>query len=235
MQHGQRQLLLGNRHVVVAEGAGHLEGVRADRRHRQAVGERAHGRGEHGLACGQCRRVAWAGIGLNADDRGARLQRLHREADAREEADAAGGHQHVVDLGQLLDDLESHGAGAGDDLRVVIAVDVAQPVIRGLTFCEGLRLADVAAVDHHVDAEAAAPLDLGQRRHRRHEDGDGNAQLHAVPCQRQRVVPGGSRHHACRLLLFIQGQQLIPRASLLKGPCELRLLVLEVDLGSRHL
>ena len=118
------------------------------------------------------------------------------QGDAGDESAAADGDDDGVDVLDLFDDLEAHGALSGDDVRVVVAVDVGQPQVGGHAHGVLARLAQIAAVDDDAGAELAARLHLHDGRHDRHHHRHRDAQLLAVVGQAQRVVAGRGRDHA---------------------------------------
>eukprot|EP00967_Tisochrysis_lutea_P031112 scaffold36639_cov32-Tisochrysis_lutea.AAC.4 len=89
-------------------------------------------------------------------------------------------------------------------------------------------------MDHNVDAEAAALVDLSHRRDGRHDDRHRYSQLAPVPCKRQRMVAGGGCDDSELLLLWRQREKSVAPAALLEAARELELLRLEVDLASRR-
>mmetsp|Transcript_17452 Transcript_17452/g.54518 ORF Transcript_17452/g.54518 Transcript_17452/m.54518 type:complete len:290 (-) Transcript_17452:122-991(-) len=228
-------LLLLDDDDVVRVLLGDGEGVAADCRHGEAVGEGRGRRCRHGLARRQRGRERGARGGLDADDRRLGSERLDRERDAREQPGAAARDEDEVKVVQLVDELEAQRPRAGDDRLVVVAVHVRQPAELGRVLRERLRLADVRPVHYDVRLERPTLLALRQRRHRRHQHRHRDPQLLPVPRQRQRVVTRRRRHHACRLLLLAQTHQRVPRSALLERPREHRLLVLQVYLASANL
>src|SRR5688572_14321123 len=65
-------------------------------------------------------------LGLYADDRYVRPQRLRHERGARRAAAAADRNDEHVDVGPLGQDLERRGADPGDEVWLVARVHVAQ-------------------------------------------------------------------------------------------------------------
>mmetsp|Transcript_10563 Transcript_10563/g.31882 ORF Transcript_10563/g.31882 Transcript_10563/m.31882 type:complete len:433 (+) Transcript_10563:76-1374(+) len=233
-QHGLGHHELRHGDGLVHEVVADLEGGGAHDGHGEAVGERRlHQVRRHGRAVVERGLEGRAEVRLHAVDLDGRHERLDGEGHAGDEAGAAHGDHDGVGVGHLLEDLDGHGAGAGDDLGVVVAVDVA--LVRALALQEGLGLADVGAVDDDLGAEAAAAAHLGERRHGGHGHGHGDAQLRAVPGERERVVAGGRRAHAVGALLLGERPQAVGGAALLEGTRELHEVLLQVDVGAGEL
>ena len=172
------------------------------------------------------RAVRGTALGLDADHPQPRLHRLHRERDARDEPSAAHRHDHSVAVGYLLEHLHAKRAGARDNLRIVVPIDVAQVAVHLERVL--LRLANVRTVNDHVCTKELALVDLGHRRHSGHYDRHRDAELHAVPRECKRMVARRRRHHATPPSLAIQAEQRVPCTPFLEGARELLLLQLEV-------
>ena len=80
----------------------------------------------------------------------------------------------------LFDDFQAHGALSGDDVRMIVAVDVRQSLRFGDAHGVLARLANVAAVDDDFGAKLTARLDFHDGRNDRHHHRDRDTQLLAV-------------------------------------------------------
>jgi hypothetical protein len=229
------ELLLGDGDELVHARAKHLERPRAHRRHREAVHQRrtGHRHGNHlpGLHRGRHRR---APLWLHADDLHARVDRLHREGDARDQPAAADGDDDGVDVLGVLQNLQTDAPGAGDDVEIVEAVDVLHALVLDVLARGEGGVRDGVALQYDVGAQSAALRDLRQRRDGRHEHRHGDAELGAVVRERQRVVPRGGGDDTFLALLGVEGEEGVPRAALLERARGLLPLVLEEDVHLRH-
>ena len=147
-----------------------LEWLLTQHRHREPVGERRGKRDGHRLAGRERCREAGRVLGLDADHRDVRAQRLHGRSHPGEKPAAAHRNDDRLDRRQLLEDFERHRALAGDDLLIVERVDEREP----FALCDlgGLRarLSEIGAVEDDGRTERAAIGDLDQRRELRHHD-----------------------------------------------------------------
>ncbi len=161
-------------------------------------------------------------------------RRLDRGADAADEAAAAHGHQHRVQVRHLLQQLEPDRALAGDDPRVVEGMDEDQPAL-GLDLAgAGVGLVEVLPVQDDLRAAAAGRRHLGQRRPLRHDDDGGDAELRRVERDAQAVVARAGRDDAAPALVGGELQEQVGRAALLEGARHLQVLQLDVDARAGH-
>jgi hypothetical protein len=139
------------------------------------------------------------------------------------------------DVGRLLEDLESHGALAGDHVDVVERMDEREALARGDFTGMRARLGQVRAVQDDLGAELAAVGHLDQRRENGHHDGRGNAEELRVIGDSLRVIAGGRGDHAASSLLRRQLQQGVARAALLEAAGALQVIELAVDMRAGEL
>ena len=107
------------------------------------------------------------GGGLHAHDPHLGAARLDGGGDTREQAAAAGGNEHLGDVGHLFEQLKAERALAGDDGVVVEGRDVDEAVALGELTGVGAGLFEGVAV---VDHAGAVPLG-GGRLHERAPSG----------------------------------------------------------------
>jgi hypothetical protein len=175
---------------------------------------------------------AGGALGLNADHAGVGPP-LDRGRDARDEAAAADGDDHGVDLGALLDDFQAQGALSGHHRRVVEGVDVGQSLLAfDLVGALGGGVV-VDAVEDDVAAVGVGRLYLRDGGVLRHDDGG----VDARPRGRERhplgVVAGAGGHDAGRPALVAQPGYLVGRAAELERARPLEVLQFQVDVGTR--
>jgi hypothetical protein len=84
------------------------------------------------------------------------------------------------------------------------------------------------ALDNHARAQLPAVLHLCERRQRRHDHSDGDAEQLAVIREGEGVIASTGSGDAPFSRLPAQLQQRVARASLLEAPRRVRLLVLEI-------
>src|SRR5690606_28316894 len=137
-------------HDVLGDDAGRL--------HRDALGDGVVP-GGHGLAAdgGVHRREA---LGLHADDLDAGLDGARGRGDAADQAAAADGDDHGVEVGLVFQHFQRHGALPGDHRRVVIGMDHDQAALARQFVAVGLGVVEGVAVQHDLGAETARVGDL---------------------------------------------------------------------------
>ena len=133
------------------------------------------------------------GIGasrLDADDLGLAAKPRAHQAAAAGAAAAADWHEHDLDVRHLVEDLEGVGRDAGNQVRLVRRMDVAQ-TIGALQFLDVLaRLIEVAAELDDVGAERAHRGVLVRVVAERHDDRARHAFTLARERDRLTVVAG---------------------------------------------
>ena len=133
---------------------------------------------------------AAAPVGLDPDHADVGAQRLDRDRHAGQQAAPAGGHQHGLHLGHLLEDLQAHGALPGDDVGVVERVDEDGTGLLGERLRGGQHVLEVPA-EAHLRAVARGGRDLGDRRPVGHEHGGAGAEHLRGERDALGVVAGG--------------------------------------------
>mmetsp|Transcript_8809 Transcript_8809/g.18073 ORF Transcript_8809/g.18073 Transcript_8809/m.18073 type:complete len:489 (+) Transcript_8809:328-1794(+) len=227
-------LLFAARDRLVDVVPGHFEGVGSDAGHRQPVGQGGFHVCKDGLAHGQRLDVTGRPFRLHPVHLTFGFERLDGTGDPRNESRAAHWHHHCIHVWHVLHDLDPDGPRPRHDGRIVVPVDVGQPLGGDEGLGVLLGLPDVRPLDDDARPEPPALVHLGQRGHRGHHHGHRHPQLPPVVRQRERVVPRrrGDRppaiRHELRAALPQQRQEGVARAPLLEGPRELPELGLQV-------
>lgn len=216
-------------HGPVDHAAGDLEGVGTDRGDGEAVTEGGLHGGEERLASGKGGVIRSRVLRLNADNLGFGAHCLYGQAEARNEARAADGDDDGVRIRNLLKDLQTKSALAGDDVQPVETVHVREPFIAHQAIGFPLRLVDVIAGEKEAGTEAASPRLLHQGREDRHHNGDGDSQLPAMVRERERVVTRRGGHYPAALGFLIEKEKGVSRPALLEASRALEVLPLAKD------
>ena len=137
----------------------------------------------------RCSEIA-RGRALDADDAHLRAHRLDRERQTGDQAAAADRAHDGIGIAHLVEDLETHGALAGDDVGGVEAVDIGVPAFGREGIGAGAGLDEILAVHHHIGAEALAGRDLDERSVIGHHDRDRDAQELAMVGEPEGMVAG---------------------------------------------
>jgi hypothetical protein len=116
----------------------------------------------------------------------------------------------------LHGDFEADDALAGDDGRIVVAVDVRQSAVGGDVVGTGLGGGEIVAVEDDFGVVAAATGLFDQRCEAGHDDRDRNTEPLAVKRQSQGVIARTGGDHAARSLLRRKLQERVRRAALLE-------------------
>ena len=172
---------------------------------------------------------------LDADHAHVGAQRLDGGADPGDQAAAAHRRDDGFDRRRLLEDLQRHGALAGDDVEVVEGMQEYQIALRGELFRFHPRLGQIRAVQHHRRAERAAIGDLDQRREARHHHRHRDAEEAAVVGDAERMIAGRGRDHAALALLRREPRQRVARAALLEASGALQIVELAIDVRAGEL
>jgi hypothetical protein len=138
----------------------------------------------------------------------------------------------AVGLMNLLEDLERHRSLPRDDRGIVEAVDVREPLGRDQLVALHLRVGDRLAVQQDARPQPLAARSLHERGKRGHHDGDGNPELPAVKCERQRVIAGAGGNDAVAPLRRIKQEERVAGTALLERAGPLRVLELGVNLAA---
>mmetsp|Transcript_11817 Transcript_11817/g.44002 ORF Transcript_11817/g.44002 Transcript_11817/m.44002 type:complete len:248 (+) Transcript_11817:822-1565(+) len=221
----QAQNRLGNEklrdmHNFIDIVASDFEGRRSNHRNRKSICKgRFHNIGSDGLAGLDGGYERGAETRLHSHDLHGRHQGLDGQARACDEPRAAHRDNDDVCVRNLLKHLNGHGSCAGDDLRVVVAIDIA--LFGSLLLQEVLRLPNVPAMDDHFCSETSAATDFGKRCHRRHRNCNFDPQLCAVVGKSKRMVASRGRTDPLLTFLWREQTKRVACAALLEGAGEL--------------
>jgi len=125
---------------------------------------------------------------LGRDDASLRAKRLDRARDPGREAAAAPGHDHRVEAGEVLAELETDRAVAGHDGLVVHRVH-EQPVDSLVAAVDHRLPPDLVRHEDELASEALDRVELRPRRVLRRNDPRAHARLASGPCDALRHVP----------------------------------------------
>ena len=166
-----RDLALRDRDDLVDVLLAHGEGVCARQTHREAVGERLRGGDEDGLVLLHGELHARQHRGLHADDADGRLLLLQRTRDAGDQAAAADGDDDGVEVGVLLEQLQTDCALPSHDLEVVERVDEDLVLLLHHTLRFSSSIVEAVAEQDDVRAPAACVVHFDERSGQRHVNG----------------------------------------------------------------
>ena len=160
--------------------------------------------------------------------------RLDREGDPAGQSAAADRHDDLRQVGDVLEQLETERALPGDDVEVVEGVHEGHPglVGAGAGRLDGVVDRRARGVDDRP--ERGAPLGLGERRARGHEDLARDAAHTRGMRQRPGVVAGAARGDPAGAAVA-ERRELAQRAADLERARPLQALGLEHDLAARAL
>ena len=167
---------------------------------------------------------------FDRDDFRLRPQSFHRERDAGEQSAAAHRHNHGIDIRHLFDDFESHRALAGDDGRIVVAIDVGETFFLRDFVRARFRFAKIFSVQDDGRAEFLAIAHFNERREFRHHDRRGNSEQFSLIGERLRVIAGRSRDDAALLLIGRKLRERVARAAFLETSGALQVVELAENL-----
>ena len=169
---------------------------------------------------------------LHRDDLDTRPRRLGHDGRARRAAAASDGHDHGVDVGAFLQDLERVRADARDQVRFVAGVDIAIAVLRREPLAVLAGLVIVAALQEHLGAEIAHGLDLHRIRAFGRDDSGTHPKDLRRKCDRLAMVASRGGDHAARPRRGVQLRDQVHAAANLEGAGRQQVVVLDPDLGS---
>eukprot|EP00053_Salpingoeca_punica_P009376 m.84040 g.84040 ORF g.84040 m.84040 type:complete len:414 (+) comp15003_c0_seq1:98-1339(+) len=234
-QDGDGNLRLCDKHRLVHAVLADSKGVFAKDRHSETVCQRAGDVGAHRLAGLQRADKALAVLRLHRNHLHVWPQGLDGQKNARQQTTATRRHHNGVHIGDLLQNFQTARALPGNDVGVIVTVNVLQAVLDADLLCALLGLAKVCAMQNDVGAKLAAVLHLGHGREFRHDKGDRHAQELSVVRQAERVVAGRGCNHANAALNGCEATKGVAGAALLEAACALEDLLLEVQLHAAHL
>ena len=135
----------------------------------------------------------------------------------------------------MLDDFESHRPLAGNDRRIVIAIDVRECFffrdLMRVCFC----LSKIFSVKNDRRAKFLAIIYFDQRSKLRHHHRRRNAEQFTLVGKRLRVIAGGCGDHATFLLIRRQLGQSVARTALLETSGALQVVELAENFHARDL
>ena len=154
---------------------------------------------------------------------------------ARQQPAAAARDEEEIEGAGLFDQLARRGARAGDDVRMVVGRDDAQPAFRGDAPPDCFAVVAFAIVgdDRRAVGFRGGPLDRG-RVGRHHDDGWDIQEL-ARERDRLRVVAGRKREDAAAPLVSGEARQRVVGAAELEGAGALQVFALEEHAGAGSL
>ena len=133
-------------------------------------------------------------------------------------------HDHGIEIRNLPNDLEPGRALAGDDIRVIEAIDVGEPFFLRDFVRARFRVGKFLSEQHDVCAQFLTVADFDQWRELRHHHRRGHAQQFPLISKRLSMIPGGGGDHA---LLFLRRRKFrkgIMRAAFLEAAGALKVV-----------
>ena len=167
---------------------------------------------------------------LHANDADVGLDRLGRDGDARDKPAPSYGRHDGVDVGVLLQDLQTDGSLAAVHACIVLeGIDVEHARAVDVVDSQGEGLIVVLAQAHGACAEVAYTIGLGARRAQGHHyDALVNAQFMRCHRDGHAVIAGGDGSHAKLAIRWRQLGHGVQRATYLEALATLLALELEV-------
>ncbi len=156
-----------------------LEGSGAELAHAQAVGDGTRdplGWELDQLTAPQALPGVGRKLGFHPDHAHLRARQLDRGRDAADKSPAAYRNQHRLDVGQIFEYLEPHGALAGHERLVVVGRDGHVAVLGGELLGLSHPLRAVVADEEDLGTEGRRGVHLDPRRAARHDDDGPHAQ-----------------------------------------------------------
>ena len=170
--------------------------------------------------------------GLDADDLHLRPHPARGDGVAGDQPAAADGNDEHVEIADLLEHFERHGALSGDDGGIVIGVDQDERMVARHGGGAFLAFAQRFAVEHHLGAIGLGRLHLHEGRRHRHHDGGGNAETPGMVGHRLGVVAGRHGDDAAAALRRRQRGELDVGAAVLERVRHLQVFVFDEHLGA---
>ena len=227
--HGGGGLVGGDGDDVVEQGPAHAEGLLTDAAHSHPFGKQTHMVQGDGLPAQQGGLEAGRLLVLDADDLDPGHELLDEDGDTGRQPAAAHGHEDAVEMGVLLDELQTDGALTGNDAGVVEGGDVGQAL--GLGQAGGLSLGRVEVVPVEADlaAQGANGVDLDLGGDGGHDDDGAHPQQGGGAGHALGVVAGRGGDDAALALGRAQGAHGVVGAADLEGVDGLEVLALDLD------
>ena len=167
--------------------------------------------------------------GFDTNDARGRAQRFDGGGNAGDETAAADRYNDDVDIGQILDDLETNRALTGHDKRILVRMHECEAALFAQLLHLLERLEHVAVQDD-FSAVASAGIDFGLRRVRRHDNRAGNSFSSGAVGEGLRMIAGGDADHAARFFLRAQMMQAVEDTARLEGAGFLKAFGLEIHI-----
>ncbi|MCY1439036.1 hypothetical protein D9M71_552550 [compost metagenome] len=205
--------------------------MRADLRHRHALGKAADLGQHHPLAGGHSGLQTVGIMRLDADHLDLGAQVFDVGSDAGDQAAATDRHEDRIQLARLLaEDLHGHGALAGDHVRVVERRHEGRAFAVGQLQGMGQGVGEAFAVQHHLATARTHAFNLEFRGSGRHNDGGAHAQLASRQGDTLGMVAGRSGDHPALALGRAQATEAGIGTADLEGKGRLQVFALEQHL-----
>src|SRR5205814_1299008 len=157
------------------------------------------------------------------------------QGNAGEQTRATHRNDHRVQIGNLLDDFESHRPTAGNDRRIVISIDVGESFFFRDLVRARPGFSEIFSVKNDGRAKLLTITYFNQRSELRHHHCSRNAEQFPLVGKRLSVIARGRGDHAALLLIWWQLSQSVTRAAFLEASGALQVVELAEDLHTRDL
>src|SRR5438105_9331092 len=189
----------------------------------------------HWLACLKRRGKTCDVFCFDGDNLRVRSQSFDGQGNAGEQTRATHWNDHRVQIGNLLDDFESHRPLAGNDRRIVIPIDV----VESFFFRDLVRarpgFSEIFSVKNDGRAKFLTITYFNQRREPRHHHCSRNAEQFALVGKRLSVIARGRGDHATLLLIRRQLGQSVTSAAFLETSGSLQIVEFAENFHARDL
>ena len=170
-------------------------------------------------------------FGFHGDDFHFRAQRFHCQRNARDQSGPADRHDHGIDVRNLLQDFQAHRPLAGDDRRIIVAIDVGQSFLLR-RFRARASLASAKSLPCRT---TRAPsfwqlVTLISGACFRHHHSRRNAEQFALISERLSVIASRRRNDAALFLIGGQLRKRVARTAFLETPGALQVVELAENL-----
>ncbi len=228
-------LVVGDCHHLVQILVAQAEGLLADALDRHPVSKQRDPIQIDRLAGRQRGLEAGGALRLHPDHLHIRQQLLDIDRHPGGQPATAHRHEHVGEVGILLQQLLADSALPGDHLDVVKRRDQGVALQLGEAATLAISLVEAVAKQHDVAALTAYRIDLDVRRGLGHHDDRLDAELGGRQGDPLSVVASRGGYDAARLLLLGQGSDLVVGAAQLEGVDRLQILPLQADMVAEPL
>ena len=228
-------LIVGDGHHLVQILIAEAEGLLADALDRHPVRKQRDPLQIDRLAGRQRGLEAGGALRLHPDHLHIRQQLFDVDRHPGGQTAAPHRHEHVSEVGILLQQLLADGALPGDHLDVIKRRDQGVALQRGEAATLAVGLVEAIAKQHDVAALPAHRVDLDVRRGLGHHDDRLDTELGGRQGDPLGVVAGGGGDDAALLLLLGQGSDLVVGAAQLEGVDRLQILPLQADVVAEPL